>query len=251
MTTRAGEGAPGRRRLAPELLAPVVAGSGGPPVSAASARIRPISRRRSATSLARGSWPEASGWLADPLVMAVGKILCRRWLPLPVKSCRLLRTGTGLCLLLPARPGLTASHHPRQERGRGCVRAFCLSLRGAFSVSLRAEDASGRSRPVADAFRKPVASGGSGGETPELEEPDGPSSSLRGDWGLPSRARTWGGNEHAPAGPQLRGVTDVPVDRVAGGRDRPCRLPLQGASRLRLRAPPRQCPRPEPQGRAL
>src|SRR5438132_13589822 len=88
-------------------------------------------------------------------------------------------------------------------------------------MSLLAEDASGRSRPVADTFPKPVVSGGSGGETPELEEPDGPSSSLSGERGLPSRARTWGGNEHAPAGPQLRRMAHVPVDRVARGRDRP------------------------------
>jgi len=155
---------------------------------------------------------------------------------------------TGPALLLPARPGLTASDHRRQERGgRGCVRAIRLSSRAAFPISALEEDASGRSRPVAGAFRKPVASGGSGGETPELDEPDGPSSSLRGDRGLPSRARTWGGDKHAPAGPRLRGVADVPVDRVAGGRDRPCRVSLPRSPRLRLRALPCQCPRPASQ----
>ncbi len=58
---------------------------------------------------------------------------------------------------------------------------------------------------------EPTASGGSGGETPKLEEPDGPSSSLRGDRGLPSPAGTRGGNEHAPAGPDPRWMADVPV----------------------------------------
>ena len=134
----------------------------------------------------------------------------------------------------------------RRKGGRECIRALGLSLRRAFFLSL-AEDAPGRSRLVADAFPKPVASGGSGGETPELDEPDGPSSSLRGDRGLPSRARTWGGNEHAPAGPQLRGVADVPVDRVAGGRDRPCRVSLPRSPCLRVRGPPRQCPRTQSQ----
>src|SRR2546429_2266298 len=45
-----------------------------------------------------------------------------------------------------------------------------------------------------------------------FRSPDGPSSSLRGDRGLPSRARTWGGNGHAPAGPDPRCVADVPVE---------------------------------------
>src|SRR5947208_9659152 len=70
---------------------------------------------------------------------------------------------------------------------------------------------------------EPTASGGSGGETPI---PSG--GGARAVWllelgGLPSAAGTRGGNEHAPAGPDPRWMADVPVDRVAGGRDRQCR----------------------------
>src|SRR5438876_6100563 len=47
------------------------------------------------------------------------------------KSCRLLGTGTAFCLLLPARAGLTATHHRRQEGGDGDVseRSACLHER--------------------------------------------------------------------------------------------------------------------------
>jgi len=102
------------------------------------------------------------------------------------------------------RPGLTASHHRRQERGGGCDRAFCLSLRGAFPISLLAEDDPGRSRPVADALPEAGGVGWQRRGDPRARRARRPELLHQRRPGLPSRARTWGGNERAPAGPDPR-----------------------------------------------